>query len=99
LKFIKITFFVAMVLFTTAATAGNEKLIIAHRGVSGYLPEHTLASKAMAHTMDADYIEQDVIISKDDHLIVLHDRHLDRVTNETIAFRERHRMVDGENVD
>ena len=54
---------------------------MAHRGASGYLPEHTLASKAMAHAMNADYIEQDLVLSKDDIPIVIHDILLDDVTN------------------
>jgi glycerophosphoryl diester phosphodiesterase len=54
---------------------------IAHRGASGYLPEHTLAAKAMAYAQGADFIEQDLVMSKDDHVIVLHDHHLDTVTN------------------
>ena len=40
--------------------------VIAHRGASGYLPEHTLAAKAMAHAMGADYLEQDVVATRDD---------------------------------
>ena len=55
--------------------------VIAHRGASGYLPEHTLASKVMAYAMQADYIEQDVVLSKDDVPIVIHDILLDDVTN------------------
>ena len=55
--------------------------VVAHRGASGYLPEHTLASKAMAHAMNADYIEQDIVLSKDDIPIVIHDILLDDVTN------------------
>ena len=58
-----------------------NKIVIAHRGASGYLPEHSIASKAMAYAMGADYIEQDVVMTKDDHLVVLHDHYLDRVTN------------------
>ena len=51
----------------------NEKIVIAHRGASGYLPEHSIAAKAMAHAMNADYIEQDVVMTKDNQLVVLHD--------------------------
>ena len=40
-------------------------VIIAHRGASGYLPEHTLEAAAMAHAQGADYIEQDVVLTKD----------------------------------
>lgn len=73
-----------------------KKIVIAHRGASGYLPEHSLASKAMAHAMDVDYIEQDVVMTKDDQIIVLHDPYLDRVTNVMSVFPERSRNVFGE---
>jgi len=55
--------------------------IIAHRGASAYLPEHTLPAKAMAYAMNADFLEQDVVATRDDELVVLHDIHLDRVTD------------------
>jgi glycerophosphoryl diester phosphodiesterase len=67
------------------------KLVIAHRGASGYLPEHTLAAKAMAYAQGADFIEQDLVMSKDDHVIVLHDHHLDTVTNVRELFPGRAR--------
>ncbi len=72
------------------ARAG-DKLVIAHRGASGYLPEHTLAAKAMAHAFGADFIEQDLVMTKDDRIVVLHDHHLDRVTNVQQVFPDRHR--------
>lgn len=65
--------------------------IIAHRGASGYLPEHTLASKAMAHAMGADFLEQDVVLTKDDQAIVLHDIHLEAVTDVEQQFPDRTR--------
>ena len=39
----------------------TDPIVIAHRGASGYLPEHTLAAKAAAHAMGADFLEQDVV--------------------------------------
>ncbi len=66
-------------------------LIIAHRGASGYLPEHTLPAKSLAHAMGADYIEQDVVATRDDELIVLHDILLDRVTDVATRFPGRQR--------
>ena len=63
-----------------------QKVVIAHRGASGYLPEHTLASKAMAYAMHPDYLEQDVVLSKDDVPIVIHDIHLDAVTNVAAVY-------------
>ena len=68
-----------------------KKLVIAHRGASGYLPEHTIAAKAMAYAQGADYIEQDLVMTKDDHLVVLHDRHLDTVTDVASVFPGRER--------
>lgn len=56
-------------------------VIIAHRGASGHLPEHTLPAKALAYAMGADYLEQDIVATRDDALIVIHDIHLDRVTD------------------
>ena len=66
-------------------------IVIAHRGASGYLPEHTLAAKALAHEMGADYLEQDLVVSRDDELIVLHDIYLDRVTDVAEQFPDRAR--------
>jgi glycerophosphoryl diester phosphodiesterase len=66
-------------------------LVIAHRGASGYLPEHTLAAKGLAHEMGADYLEQDVVASRDDELVVLHDIYVDRVTDVATQFVGRQR--------
>ncbi len=71
--------------------AQSEKIVIAHRGASGYLPEHTLEAKAMAYAMGADYIEQDLVMTRDDRLIVLHDITLDRTTNVADRFPGRAR--------
>ena len=65
--------------------------VVAHRGASGYLPEHTIASKAMAHAMNADYIEQDIVLSKDYIPIVIHDILLDDVTNVSEKYPNRKR--------
>lgn len=69
----------------------NKKIVIAHRGASAYLPEHTLAAKAMAHAMNADFIEQDLVLSKDDVPIVIHDIYLDDVTDVATKFPSRKR--------
>ncbi len=65
--------------------------IIAHRGASAYLPEHTLPAKALAYAMGADFLEQDVVATRDDQLVVLHDIHLDRVTDVAARFPGRGR--------
>jgi glycerophosphoryl diester phosphodiesterase len=71
--------------------AEKDVLIIAHRGASGYLPEHTLEAKAFAYALGADYIEQDVVATRDDELVVLHDIHLELVTNVAERFPDRKR--------
>lgn len=74
-----------------SALSAAEPLVVAHRGASGYLPEHTLEAKAMAHALGADYIEQDVVLSKDDVAVVLHDIHIDSVTDIAERFPQRKR--------
>ncbi len=64
---------------------------IAHRGACAYLPEHTLPAKALAYGMEADYIEQDVVLTKDGKALVIHDIHLDTVTDVAQKFPGRAR--------
>ena len=66
----------------------NDKIIIAHRGASGYLPEHTLAAKVLAYGMGVDFIEQDVVLSRDKIPVVLHDLELNATTNVKQVFSE-----------
>ncbi len=73
------------------STNMHTKIVIAHRGASGYVPEHTLESKAMAHAMNSDYIEQDLVLSKDNIPIVIHDIYLDDVTDVAEKFPDRKR--------
>lgn len=75
----------------SSAAISADKIVIAHRGASGYLPEHTLPAKAMAYAQGADYLEQDLVMTKDDHLVVLHDHYLDRVTDVAERFPDRAR--------
>lgn len=60
---------------------GKPPVIIAHRGASGHLPEHTLASYALAIEIGADFIEPDLVITKDGHLVARHDNYLSSSTN------------------
>ena len=92
--------FVILAFFTLVSSMINpalatdkttDKIVIAHRGASGYLPEHTLPAKALAHGMDVDYIEQDVVLTKDGVPVVLHDHYLDTVTNVAAQFPNRKR--------
>lgn len=72
-----------------------NKIVIAHRGASGYLPEHTLEAYATAYAMGADYIEPDVVMTRDGVLIALHDIHLERTTDVEQLFPDRARIIDG----
>lgn len=56
-------------------------LIIAHRGASGYAPEHTIESYKIGEQMQADYIEIDLQMTKDGQLIAMHDDNVSRTTN------------------
>lgn len=71
--------------------SGDRQIVIAHRGASGYLPEHTNEAKVAAFMMGADYLEQDLVLTKDNVPIVLHDIHLDEVTNVAQVFPNRNR--------
>lgn len=66
-------------------------IVIAHRGASGYLPEHTTEGAVMAYMMGADYLEQDCVLSKDGIPVVLHDVVLDDVTNVAELYDGRQR--------
>jgi glycerophosphoryl diester phosphodiesterase len=67
----------------------GPKQLIAHRGASGYAPEHTLASYQLAIDQKADFVEPDLAISKDGALICLHDDTLERTTNIKEVFPDR----------
>ena len=69
----------------------TEPLVIAHRGACGYLPEHTREAKMLAYGQNADFLEQDVVATRDGRLVVLHDLFLDDVTDVSVRFPGRHR--------
>jgi len=72
---------------TTLNTLGGAApLVIAHRGASGYLPEHTLAGYELAVKLGADYIEPDLQLTKDGFLVAMHDTTLNRTTNVATVF-------------
>ncbi|MGL4859995.1 MAG: glycerophosphodiester phosphodiesterase [Enterobacteriaceae bacterium] len=93
LKVLIITLFISGTLLSMvqAQEKVQEKIVIAHRGASGYLPEHTLPAKSMAYAQGADYLEQDLVMTKDNALVVLHDHFLDRVTDVASRFPGRAR--------
>ena len=80
--------------------ADNAPLVIGHRGgANGYLPEHTLEAYALGVSLGADYIEPDLVATKDGHLIARHEPNLIDTTNvkdlPQFANRRRTVMLDG----
>jgi glycerophosphoryl diester phosphodiesterase len=84
-----------------AATAGGEPnpLVIGHRGAPGYLPDHTLPGYALAIKLGADYIEPDLVATKDGHLIARHEPNITATTDVAdhpeFASRKTTKVVDG----
>ena len=77
----------------TADAHYTRKTLVAHRGASAYAPEHTIAAYRLALRQGADYVEQDLQITKDGVLVCLHDLSLERTTNVEEVFPDRHRMA------
>jgi glycerophosphoryl diester phosphodiesterase len=71
--------------------APAHKLVIAHRGASGYLPEHTLAAYALAYGLGADTIELDLVLTRDGVPIALHDLVLEPTTDVAQLYPQRAR--------
>jgi glycerophosphoryl diester phosphodiesterase len=66
-----------------------KKQLVAHRGASAYAPEHTLEAYRLALEQGADYVEQDLAVTKDGVLVCIHDLTLDRTTNVEEVFPDR----------
>ncbi|MGW2407291.1 glycerophosphodiester phosphodiesterase [Streptomyces sp. NPDC001739] len=84
-------------------TAGRElpvPLIVGHRGASGYRPEHTFGSYQLALDMGADVIEQDLVPTKDGHLVCRHENDITATTDVSahpeFADRRTTKTVDGQ---
>lgn len=69
----------------------NRPQVIAHRGASGYLPENSLAAMTLAHRQGADWLEIDVVLTRDGEVLVLHDPELDCVTDAAARYPGRAR--------
>ncbi|MFZ9968138.1 MAG: glycerophosphodiester phosphodiesterase family protein, partial [Steroidobacteraceae bacterium] len=83
----------------TAVTALAEPLVIAHRGASGHRPEHTLESYRLAIEMGADFIEPDLVATRDGHLVARHEPEIGATTDVAkrpeFASRRRTALIDG----
>lgn len=79
-------------------TAWSERpIVIAHRGASGYRPEHTLSGYQLAIDQGADYIEPDLVMTKDGYLVARHDVYLSGSTNvaDLPVYKDRKRTFAG----
>jgi glycerophosphoryl diester phosphodiesterase len=97
-------FAISLSIAATASPGGTTRwavpvkrpLLIAHRGASGYAPEHTFAAYKLAIEQGADFVEQDLQVTKDGVLICLHDPDLGRTTNVAAVFPDRAMIRDPE---
>ena len=85
---------------SVATLSGGPPIIIAHRGASGERPEHTLAAYQLAIEQGADFIEPDLVLSKDGILVVRHENEISETTNvadkSEFSDRKTVKMIDGE---
>lgn len=88
---IQILFITVTVLLLPSLLLAGEKKVIAKGSTSGHLMENTLPALILAAAMEADYIQQDLVMTKDDHLIVFRDIYLDELTNVKDLFPDRTR--------
>ncbi len=73
----------------TLSAQYQKKTLVAHRGAAAYAPEHTLSAYKLAIEQGADFVEQDLAVTKDGVLICLHDASLERTTNVEELFPGR----------
>jgi glycerophosphoryl diester phosphodiesterase len=98
------TTLVAEPALATATHGGDEppSLVVGHRGASGYRPEHTLASYELAARMGADYMEPDLVSTKDHVLVCRHEPEIGGTPNVAdhaeFASRKRTVVLDGVSV-
>jgi len=93
----------AAVLMTESSLAADSRpFVIAHRGASGYVPEHTLAGYFIAIQQGADYVEPDLVISRDGALLARHENEIggttDVASHPEFAARKVTKKIDGESV-
>jgi glycerophosphoryl diester phosphodiesterase len=75
----------------------ERPIVIAHRGASGYLPEHTLAAYALAIAQGADFVEPDLVMTQDGVLVARHENEISGTTDVATKFpaRATTKVVDG----
>ena len=91
------TSLMAVLIGASAQVAAEDPIVIAHRGASGYLPEHTLEAYKLGIEQGADYIEPDLVMTKDGVFVARHDIYLSSTTNVASKpeFADRKRTIGG----
>lgn len=84
----------------TSNKTSNKPLVIGHRGASGYKPEHTLVAYQLAIEQGADYIEPDLVSTKDGVLVARHENEISGTTDVATKFPDRKvtKVIDGQSV-
>lgn len=108
IKLLQLPFLISLSLFLNSATTfaktkkltSYKPLIIGHRGACGHTPEHTLKSYQLAIDMKADYIEPDLVMTKDKVLIARHENEISETTDVAEKFPDRKttKKIDGKSV-
>ena len=89
-----------LLMLGASAAAASRPIVIGHRGASGHRPEHTLEGYRLAIEMGADFIEPDLVSTKDGVLIARHENEISSTTDVAERFPDRKRTatVDGQTV-
>jgi glycerophosphoryl diester phosphodiesterase len=89
-----------LALIAPAAEPSADLIVIGHRGASGHRPEHTLEAYRLAVEMGADFIEPDLVSTKDGVLIARHENEIGATTNAAERFPDRRRTktIDGQSI-
>jgi len=94
---------IALAAGPAAAKPAGRPLVIAHRGASGERPEHTLMAYRLAVDEGADFIEPDLVVTKDGHLVVRHENEIGGTTDVAarpeFAARKQVKIIDGEKLE
>ncbi|MFN3512661.1 MAG: glycerophosphodiester phosphodiesterase [Phenylobacterium sp.] len=93
----------ALAVTPATARANSRPLVIAHRGAGGERPEHTLAAYRLAIVQGADFIEPDLVVTRDGHLVARHENEISGATDVAarpeFAGRRARKEIDGDPVE
>lgn len=99
---IRALFALALLAVPGAAMAADRPILIAHRGASGERPEHTIASYTRAIELGADFIEPDLVLTKDGILVARHENEISTTTDVAshleFASRKATKTIDGQTI-